>query len=92
MTVNQLLIRFNGLVFLPCLHWFLFGGKSTAGFKMLFMAINETAARFILSELAQGINLDQTLTIGRQSLMVSPKDLYRLGKSYCVQEKFAGLK
>ena len=92
MTVNQLLIRFNGLVFLPCLHWFLFGGKSTADFKMLFMAINETAARFILSELAQGINLDQTLTIGRQSLMVSPKDLYRLGKSYCVQEKFAGLK
>ena len=56
------------------------------------MAINETAAKFILSELAQGINLDQTLTIGRQSLMVSPKDLYRLGKTYHVQSQPSDLK
>lgn len=43
------------------------------------MAINQTAAKFLLSQMREGIRLDRTLMIGRQSMLVSPRDLYRLG-------------
>lgn len=46
------------------------------------MAINQTAAKFLLSQMREGIRLDRTLMIGRQSLLVSPRDLFRLGNQF----------